>query len=63
VRAFEEFARSPRPGEVYNFGGGRANSASMLEAISQIEALTDRKINWMYSERARKGDHICYISN
>ncbi len=63
VRAFEEFARNPRPGEVYNLGGGRANSISMLEAISRIEALTGRKINWTYSEQARKGDHICYISN
>jgi CDP-paratose 2-epimerase len=63
VRAFEEFARNPRPGEVYNLGGGRANSVSMLEAISRIEALTGRKINWTYSEQARKGDHICYISN
>ncbi len=63
VRAFEEFARNPRPGEVYNFGGGRGNSVSMLEAISKIEALTGRRINWTYSEQARKGDHICYISN
>jgi CDP-paratose 2-epimerase len=63
VRAFDEFARNPRPGEVYNLGGGRANSVSMLEAISRIETLTGRKINWTYSEQARKGDHICYISN
>jgi CDP-paratose 2-epimerase len=63
VRAFEEFARDPRSGEVYNLGGGRANSLSMLEAIGLIEALTGRKINWTYSNQARKGDHICYISN
>jgi CDP-paratose 2-epimerase len=63
VRAFEEFARNPRPGEVYNLGGGRANSVSMLEAISRIEALTGHKLNWTYSEQARKGDHMCYISN
>ena len=63
VRAFEEFARNPRPGEVYNLGGGRANSVSMLEAIARIEALTNKKINWTYSEQARKGDHICYISD
>jgi CDP-paratose 2-epimerase len=63
VRAFEEFARNPRPGEVYNLGGGRENSVSMWEAISRIEHLTGRKINWTYSEQARKGDHICYISN
>jgi len=63
VRAFEEFARNPRAGEVYNLGGGRTNSISMLEAISRIEELTGQKINWAYSEEARKGDHICYISN
>jgi CDP-paratose 2-epimerase len=63
VRAFEEFARNPRPGEVYNLGGGRANSLSILEAISRIETLTGRKISWTYTEQARKGDHICYISN
>jgi CDP-paratose 2-epimerase len=63
VRAFEEFARNPRPGEVYNLGGGRENSVSILEAIARIEALTGRKIQWTYNEQARRGDHICYISN
>lgn len=63
VRAFEEFAKNPRAGEVYNLGGGRANSVSILEAISKIEILTGHKINWTYSEQARKGDHICYISD
>jgi CDP-paratose 2-epimerase len=63
VRAFEEFARNPRPGEVYNLGGGRDNSVSILEAIAQIEALTGRKIERIYKEQARRGDHICYISN
>jgi len=63
VRAFEEFARNPRPGEVYNLGGGRANSVSILEAISRIEALTGRKIHRTHQEQARRGDHICYISN
>jgi CDP-paratose 2-epimerase len=63
VRAIEEFAANPRPGEVYNIGGGRANSISMLEAISRIEHLTGRKLDWQYVDEARKGDHICYISN
>jgi CDP-paratose 2-epimerase len=63
VRAIEEFAANPRPGEVYNLGGGRENSISMLEAIAWIEALTGRKMNWKYVEEARKGDHICYITN
>jgi CDP-paratose 2-epimerase len=63
VRAVEEFAANPRPGEVYNMGGGRENSVSMLEAIGKIESLTGRKLNWQYVDEARKGDHICYISN
>jgi len=63
VRAFEEYALNPRPGEVYNLGGGRGNSISILEAIARIEALTGRKIEWTYSEHPRRGDHICYISN
>jgi CDP-paratose 2-epimerase len=63
VLAIEEFAANPRAGEVYNLGGGRSNSISILEAIERIEQLTSRKLDWHYVEEARKGDHICYISN
>ena len=63
VRAIEEFAASPRPGEVYNLGGGRENSISMLEAIERIEQMSSKQLTWRYVEEARKGDHICYISN
>ena len=63
VRAIEEFAANPRPGEVYNLGGGRKNSISVLEAIDKAEQLTGRKMNWKYVEQNRIGDHICYISD
>jgi CDP-paratose 2-epimerase len=63
VRAMEAFAANPRPGEVYNLGGGRENSVSMLEAISKIADMTGKKLHWQYLEEARKGDHICYISD
>jgi CDP-paratose 2-epimerase len=63
IRAMEEFVRNPRPGAVYNLGGGRANSVSIIEAIGMIEALTERKVSYRYEERARTGDHICYISD
>jgi CDP-paratose 2-epimerase len=63
VRAIEEFAAHPRPGEVYNLGGGRKNSISVLEAIAKVEQLSDKKLNWQYVEQNRIGDHICYISN
>jgi CDP-paratose 2-epimerase len=63
IRAMEEFAANPRPGEVYNMGGGRANSISVIEAIDRIERLTGREIRYVYHDQNRKGDHICYISN
>jgi len=63
VRACEEYIRDPRPAAVYNLGGGRANSASILECIEKIEATTGRKINYRYTDQHREGDHICYISN
>jgi CDP-paratose 2-epimerase len=61
--AFAEFTKHPRHGEVYNLGGGRENSASVLECITKIEALLGKKVNWAYEEKARSGDHICYISD
>jgi CDP-paratose 2-epimerase len=63
VRAIEEFAGNPRPGEVYNLGGGRENSVSILEAIAKIEQLSGKKLHWNYVDQNRIGDHICYISN
>jgi CDP-paratose 2-epimerase len=63
VRAFEEFVRNPRPGEVYNLGGGRENSVSILEAIALVEEITGRPVLRKYCEQPRKADHICYISN
>jgi len=63
ISAFEAFAAAPRPGEVYNLGGGRGNSASILECFSKLEARLGRPMRWRYSDTARRGDHICYISN
>jgi CDP-paratose 2-epimerase len=63
VRAIEEFAANPGPGEVYNLGGGRENSISVLEAIAKVEQVTGKKMNWKYVDQNRIGDHICYISD
>ncbi len=63
IRALWAFAEAPRPGEVYNLGGGRENSASVLECIAKIEAVTGRKMKTRYVDQARVGDHICYISD
>ena len=61
--AFEAFAENPRPGEVYNLGGGRENSISVLEAIDALERATGKRLEWEYVEQARGGDHIVYISD
>jgi CDP-paratose 2-epimerase len=63
VRAMEEFILAPRPGEVYNLGGGKANSVSILECMDRVEHLTGKKLDWTYSETNRMGDHICYYSD
>jgi CDP-paratose 2-epimerase len=63
ARFVEEFLAAPRCAEVYNLGGGRQNSCSILEAFSRAEAVTGRPMIWRYVDKAREGDHICYISN
>jgi CDP-paratose 2-epimerase len=61
--AIMAFFEAPRPAAVYNLGGGRPNSVSMLEAISRFEDLYARKLDWEYVDEPRRGDHICYISD
>jgi len=63
ARFIHAFYENPRCGEVYNIGGGRANSVSILEAFSRIEALSGQKMIYEYLEQNREGDHICYISD
>lgn len=63
IRAFEEFIKAPRAGEVYNLGGGRGNSASLIECIKMVEDMTGKKLDSTYSDQNRIGDHICYISD
>jgi CDP-paratose 2-epimerase len=57
------FAESPRAGAVYNIGGGRENSVSIIEAIERLESLTGQKLDVEYVDEARRGDHVCYISD
>ncbi len=63
IAAFEAFAKNPRPGEVYNLGGGRENSASVLECIQMIEQISNHRVRYTLSDTNRMGDHICYISD
>jgi CDP-paratose 2-epimerase len=63
VRAFEEFFRNPRSGEVYNMGGGRYSNCSMLEAILHCENITGKPFSCRYVDENRRGDHIWWISD
>jgi CDP-paratose 2-epimerase len=63
ARFIHAFYENPRSSEVYNIGGGRANSVSILEAFARIEALSGQKMIYEYLDQNREGDHICYISD
>jgi CDP-paratose 2-epimerase len=63
VQAFEAYHRAPLPAAVYNLGGGRDNSCSMLEAIERCEQIAERDLNWSYSPANRVGDHRWWISD
>lgn len=59
---FMEFFHAPRFGEVYNLGGGRANSLSILETVDALAGM-GLKLRYSYKDTNRTGDHICYISD
>ncbi len=59
----EAFTAAPRCGEVYNIGGGKENSCSILEAFKMVESLTGLPQRFNYVEQNRIGDHICYYSD
>ncbi len=63
ISAFWEFAQAPRPGEVYNLGGGKENAASLVECVDLIEEMAGCRPEMTYSEENRRGDHICYYSD
>ncbi len=63
ARFMHEFFQRPRVGEVYNLGGGKNNSCSILEAFRTVESLTGKPQRWSYVDQNRAGDHICYYSD
>jgi CDP-paratose 2-epimerase len=63
TRAFHEFLRDPRVGEVYNIGGGRFSNASVIEAIRLSEEIAGEKLEWTYRDQSRVGDHIWWIAD
>jgi CDP-paratose 2-epimerase len=63
IRAFHEFFSAPRPGEVYNIGGGRTSNCSVLEAIDLCQDIAGEELAWTYEDTHRVGDHIWWIGD
>jgi CDP-paratose 2-epimerase len=63
ARFMFEFWKAPRVAEVYNLGGGKSNSCSILEAFQLAERVTGHPMKWRYVDENRIGDHICYYSD
>ena len=63
ARFMAAFVGRPRSGEVYNLGGGKANSTSILEAFALVERYSGKRQLYTYSDQNRSGDHICYYSD
>jgi CDP-paratose 2-epimerase len=70
VNMFWHYHQNPKPGAVYNAGGGRDNSTSILEAISTVNSIM-KEIDSSHKDwsdytildEARIGDHQWYISD
>jgi len=64
VNMFWNFHQNPKCGEVYNAGGGRSNSCSIIEAINIINNKAQKNWNnYIIKENNRIGDHIWYITD
>jgi CDP-paratose 2-epimerase len=63
ARFIHEYVKSPRAGEVYNLGGGKGNSCSILEAFRMVEEVTGKAQRYVFVPENRKGDHVCYYSD
>ena len=63
VNCFWEFYKKPKRGEVYNIGGSRYSSCSIIEALNEVESQLKLKIQKKFVPKNRVGDHIWYITN
>ena len=63
ARFIEKFIDNPRIAEVYNIGGGKDNTCSILEAFDTISEISGKPMKYKYNEINRIGDHICYYSD
>jgi CDP-paratose 2-epimerase len=63
ARFIDFFISAPRVAEVYNLGGGKDNTCSILEAFELAESISGQAMQYTYVDKNREGDHICYYSD
>ncbi|HPS20044.1 MAG TPA: SDR family NAD(P)-dependent oxidoreductase [Candidatus Omnitrophota bacterium] len=63
VAAINEFFKNPGKGVVYNLGGCKGNSVSILETIDILKKDFGLTLNYVYDDQNRIGDHVCYYSD
>jgi CDP-paratose 2-epimerase len=63
IQMFIEFHNNPTNNAVYNAGGGRNNSVSILEAIEKISIIAKKTPIIKVNEENRIGDHQWYVTN
>lgn len=63
IQFMELFIKNPKIGAVYNIGGGKSNSCSIIEIIELINSISKKKLKYSYTDENRKGDHTCYYSD
>lgn len=63
VQAMWHIYQQPRPGAVYNIGGGIESNVSVREAIAICESISGRPMRTEYDDTARTGDHKWWIGD
>lgn len=63
IRAFDAVYEAPGVARVYNIGGGRESHCSMIEAVELCQEIAGRELDHTYTDQARAGDHIWYVSD
>ena len=63
VSALWEFYKTKNNSGVYNMGGGRKNSCSIIEIIDILKKKYGIKLKYKITRKNRIGDHIWYISD
>jgi CDP-paratose 2-epimerase len=63
IKAFWSYYLRPSKESIYNIGGGRFSSCSILEALNYVEKKTSIEVKRKLNKNNRIGDHKWYISD